>query len=264
MNSMLDITVIIPCFNSQFTVKRSVESVLSQSQRPKRVILVNDSSTDDTAREIQSLLTLGAEVEISVISNPSNIGPGFSRNKAWDEAKTEWIAFLDADDSWHPRKLELQMKVAGESPSLSGICTQTKLWQMGDEKTSPGESNPVRLITLGQMLFKNQIPTRSVIVKRDIPYRFPNGLSEDFSLWLDCLNSGLKFARIEAPLTFHYRPEFSPGGVSSKLSLHEYYELKNLFKYIKIKPILAMTAVLFSIAKYFRRLLLNQLGRDNN
>jgi glycosyltransferase involved in cell wall biosynthesis len=255
MNKFSDVTVIIPAFNCSNTLRRAIESISSQSLLPKHVIVVNDASIDNTSIVLRTLQNENLPFNLFVLSNIENLGPGLSRNLGWDLATTKWIAFLDADDAWHPRKLELQIKTVSENPTLDLICTQT--YFMKANSSVPIIENKSKIVKIGMngMLFRNIVPTRSVLMRREITQRFRDGLSEDYGLWLECLHSGLRFAKIQLPLAFHFRAEFGTGGLSSRLLNHEYYELKNLIRYALKKPIWILFALLFSIVKFIKRVL---------
>src|SRR5688500_1983375 len=107
----IPVSVILPCYNAQASVRRAVASVAAQSLRPAEVIAVDDASTDGTR---ETLAKLQGECEpgwLKVVRLERNGGPASARNAGWNLASARWIAFLDADDTWHPRKLEIQYGV---------------------------------------------------------------------------------------------------------------------------------------------------------
>jgi glycosyltransferase involved in cell wall biosynthesis len=99
LNSEPEFSVVIPCFNAELTVDRAFKSVLNQSFPPKEVIFVNDASTDQT-QSILNKFSLGTySFSVRIFKNEINVGPGMSRNLGWNNATSNWIAFLDADDA---------------------------------------------------------------------------------------------------------------------------------------------------------------------
>ena len=96
------ISIIVPLYNKKKFVKRSLESILSQSYVHFEVLVVNDGSTDKS-REV--VLTLD-DPRIRIIDTP-NRGVSSARNRGMQDAKGEFIAFLDADDEWHEKHLEV-------------------------------------------------------------------------------------------------------------------------------------------------------------
>jgi glycosyltransferase involved in cell wall biosynthesis len=264
MRNSIKVTVVIPAHNSEDTIRRALDSVAAQTVLPSRIIVIDDCSKDKTITKISEFIQENNTVPVTLIKNASNIGPGYSRNLGWDAAESEYIAFLDSDDAWMPRKIEIQLQVLESRPEIDLLCSETQL--AGSILVSEQKNNLVELqsVTFTQMLFRNQIPTRTVILKRSTPYRFGKGLSEDYGLWLNCLKNGLTVRKIPIPLALHFRPEFSPGGLSAKLLLHEFYEVKNLFKQIGNKPFLVICAIIFSLVKFLRRIMIKIVRKARN
>ncbi|HEY9193779.1 MAG TPA: glycosyltransferase [Methyloversatilis sp.] len=119
MNTPL-VSVVIPAYNAAWCVARAIESVLMQTWRDFELIVVNDGSTDDTA----AVLDRYAD-RIRVVTQ-RNAGLSAARNAGIAAASGEWVAFLDADDSWHPDKLDAQMTLVTTEPDL-GFCSTEAL-----------------------------------------------------------------------------------------------------------------------------------------
>lgn len=96
----LSVGVVIPTFNRSHTIERAVQSVLEQSSRPDRVVVVDDGSTDPT---VECLRQFGSH--ISLIEQ-ANGGAATARNTGVAALDTEWVAFLDSDDQWTVDHLE--------------------------------------------------------------------------------------------------------------------------------------------------------------
>src|ERR1700754_3004909 len=98
----MNITVIIPVFNKELHVERAIESALSQTLSPTEIFVVDDASTDGSRDKIAAF----SSPLITLLRRPTP-GPGgyAARNLAIERARTEWIAFLDADDAWAPNHL---------------------------------------------------------------------------------------------------------------------------------------------------------------
>ncbi|MBN1492650.1 MAG: glycosyltransferase family 2 protein, partial [Candidatus Omnitrophica bacterium] len=97
----MDISVIIPTFNRKDLLKRALDSVCGQTFTPYEVIVVDDGSSDGT-------LALQADYPDVVFVSQENRGVSAARNNGVAKAHGEWICFLDSDDLWKPRKLEIQ------------------------------------------------------------------------------------------------------------------------------------------------------------
>lgn len=98
------VSVIIPAFNCKDCIDRAIGSVLAQNYRPIEVIVVDDGSTDGTGEKVK---TYGPSVRLVP---QDNTGPAAARNRGIGESNGEFIAFLDADDEWLPRRLERCME----------------------------------------------------------------------------------------------------------------------------------------------------------
>jgi teichuronic acid biosynthesis glycosyltransferase TuaG len=102
------VSIVIPVFNAASYIAETINSILCQSYDDWEVILVDDVSSDESVNIIRSFIE--KDNRIKLITNLRNMGPGPSRNRAIDEAKGHFIAFLDADDTWYPDKLKLQVE----------------------------------------------------------------------------------------------------------------------------------------------------------
>jgi glycosyltransferase involved in cell wall biosynthesis len=100
---------VIPTYNRARFIEESVESVLAQSYAPLEVIIVDDGSTDDTARVCARF-----QKPVQYIRR-QNEGAAGARNAGIRAAKGSWIAFCDSDDIWKPRKLDLQMAALADT-----------------------------------------------------------------------------------------------------------------------------------------------------
>ena len=99
----MKVSVIIPTFNRKHTLKRAIDSVLKQTYNIFELIIVDDGSNDGTGEWISKKYP-----KIQYIYQ-SNSGVGSARNRGIHSSKGSWIAFLDSDDQWLPKKLEEQL-----------------------------------------------------------------------------------------------------------------------------------------------------------
>ena len=115
----MNITVVIPSFNRYIFLQRALRSVYAQTYLPQEVIIVDDGSTDDTSK-IQEEFP-----QITYIYQ-KNSGVSSARNLGIKNATHEWIAFLDSDDEWNEKKLQLQMEFHQENPNIFMSYTDEK------------------------------------------------------------------------------------------------------------------------------------------
>ena len=109
------ISCIIGVYNGERYIGEALDSILAQTYRPLEILVADDGSTDSTSAIVTSY---GPKVRY--FWQP-NAGPGAARNLGLSKAQGEFIAFLDADDLWHPEKLERQLARFQERPELE-IC----------------------------------------------------------------------------------------------------------------------------------------------
>ncbi|HBE17483.1 MAG TPA: glycosyl transferase family A [Cyanobacteria bacterium UBA11149] len=108
------VSIIIPAFNSENTVKETIESVLNQTWTDWEIILVNDGSQDSTLEIVNNI----NDNRLKIFTY-SNGGANASRNRGLSHASGEFVSFLDADDLWTPDKLESQFKALQENPEAA-------------------------------------------------------------------------------------------------------------------------------------------------
>ena len=134
VSSYLPVSVIIPCYRCAVTIERAVDSVLNQTQVPEEIILVDDFSDDGSATisYLKNLKQKYQKFNIQILSLEKNQGPGSARNEAWKIASQPYIAFLDADDSWYPNKLELQYSWMKSHPEV--LLTAHSSMQLSNDR----------------------------------------------------------------------------------------------------------------------------------
>ncbi|WKJ92035.1 glycosyltransferase family 2 protein [Methylomonas montana] len=257
------ISVIVPCFRCRDTIKRALDSILAQTRPVAQIILVDDASGDDTFALLAQLVKLD-EQRIQVLALPKNRGPGGARNAGWDMATQPWLAFLDADDVWHPQKIEIQFGWLEKQSAVDLCAHEYSQWNEALNKITPDWLEPFQL-SVYPILFKNPIPTRSVIMRKDVPYRFGEKMrAEDYLLWLSLALSDKKLWKLPIQLAFTFRPEFSADGYSGNLIVHERCEL-GVFKILYQSKLLALpvylSASLFSLLKFVRRCVIRSMRR---
>jgi len=107
----LKFSALIPTYNRRAHVFRAIESILGQSIPVEEIVVVDDGSTDGTCLAIQE--KYGSKVRVVTQKNG---GVGEARRRAVEEAKGEWVAFLDSDDEWTPGRNEMLFAVAASAP----------------------------------------------------------------------------------------------------------------------------------------------------
>ncbi|QTN30415.1 glycosyltransferase family 2 protein [Rhodoferax sp. AJA081-3] len=162
MSTTAPVSVVVPCYRCAATIARAVSSVAAQTLRPAEMILVDDASGDATLQQLHTLQAQHGPL-IRVVALAANAGAASARNAGWNLATQPYIAFLDADDTWHPQKLEIQYRYMQQHPevALSGhLCRQLPADAQGASNWpitwTPGD---VQCVTWSQLLLRHQFVT---------------------------------------------------------------------------------------------------------
>jgi len=252
------VSVIIPCFNCAETIGRAVTSVLRQTHQPHELILVNDGSTDATPDTLEEIKKAHKD-RVKLFHMTQNRGPSAARNLAWKSASGKYLAFLDADDTWHPQKIEIQynwmalrqdVAITGHGstpyhPHKTGVCLPEK-W-------------PTRPIKPLLLLLSNRLITRTVMLNRSLPHGFNENKrrSEDYLLWLQIVLEGHKAFYLDIDMAYSHPRPAGAAGLSDNLWQMEKGELdtyRRLFKGNVLSFFCLLALVPFSLLKYFVRL----------
>lgn len=179
----MNISVVIPTHNRAHTMARALDSVLAQTLLPSEVIVVDDGSTDTTSELLSRHYP-----QVRVLSQ-SNQGVSAARNTGIRAARDEWIAFLDSDDSWLPRKLERQAELITRNPGRR-LCHTEEIWIRRGVRVNAMSKHAKK----GGRIFRDCLPLcvispSSTLVRRDLLDEtglFDEDLPacEDYDLWL--------------------------------------------------------------------------------
>lgn len=195
------VSVIMPIYNAKSWLSRAVESVLQQDHRNLELVAIDDGSTDGSLAILEAFAH--DDDRVRVLRQPVNAGVAAARNAGMAVAKGDYIAFLDADDWWHPAKLERQLASLRASGAL--IC-YTEYWRMAEDGQVLSRVTPPAQVNWRDMLASNFIGNLTGIYARalgDIPFR-PIG-HEDYVFWLEQVRRAGRAVRAESaePLAWY-------------------------------------------------------------
>jgi succinoglycan biosynthesis protein ExoO len=216
------VAVVMPAFNARRTLLEAVHSVLGQSWRELQLVVCDDASTDGTA----DLLAGIDDPRLTVLRNPENLGQGRSRDRAILSSMAPWIAVIDADDRWEPRRLERLMEAnAGDSGAMVFddlmMCHDTpsgmKPWRrlrgaaaFGSRSVQPRIVPVETFITASRLLVKPVLPAH--IVREHGVVHSDRRFGEDIEYFLRLAALGVRLRYVPEPL---YRYRISPGSVTA-------------------------------------------------
>lgn len=179
------VSVVIPVFNAAETLADTVASVQSQSLQDWEMLLVDDGSTDGSAAIMAAVAA--ADPRIRCFATAGQRGAGPARNVAITAARGRFIAFLDADDQWHPRKLDLQlsaMQAAGLPFSCTAYLRVDAARGLRHVVGVPIHASRADLLKTNTVACSTAIYDRAHFGPRSMP---PLRRRQDFALWLELL-----------------------------------------------------------------------------
>lgn len=187
------ISVIIPTYNAASFLGEAIQSIQQQHYANLEIIIIDDGSTDNTTEVVGSF---GDRVRYLY---QENSGPSQARNTGLKVAQGEIIAFLDADDLWSEKKLEVQLNCFSENPALEVVVGRVQyLLIQGNQRIFKEFSQPSLGVNLGAGLYK-----RSVFDKLGY-FDASMQQSEDVDLFMRIRENQIAMAAIEA-VTLYYR-----------------------------------------------------------
>lgn len=225
-----DVSVIIPAYNAESVLERSIASVENQSVLPKEIVVVDDGSSDGTIAKLEALSSRKRCVPIRFYQQ-KNAGAGAARNLAANHVESAFIAFLDADDEWAENKLEETLKAQMET-GASLICHDIILQNKEGVQTRLHCAERFRRWQdphLG-MFLKNFTAISAMLVETAL-FKKAGGFdsSNRYSLDFDCWNAmlmeeGASLFVFDDPLvTYHVMDGALSSNIMGRLTCSELY-----------------------------------------
>lgn len=228
------VSVVIPTYNRLATVRSAIDSVLRQTFSDVETIVVDDGSTDGTAVELKR--RFGSEIRVITTDNR---GVGAARNRGIADSQGKFLALLDSDDTWHPQKLEKQVRYHREHEGMR-ISQSQEVWIRNGKRVNPKRKHrkPSGDIFAASLRMCAISPS-SVFLARDLFDRcdgFDEDLPvcEDYDLWLR-IGSRMEVGIVDELLLTKY------GGHGDQLSRR--YPVMDRFRIYSLMK-LALTAEL--------------------
>jgi glycosyltransferase involved in cell wall biosynthesis len=222
MSQGLKVSVIIPTFNRAHTLERAINSVKAQTFKQFELIIVDDGSTDNTAKLLKQYK------DIKIITQ-DNMGVSHARNSAIAQAQGQYISFLDSDDEWLPHKLEAQLQLL-DSTNVKWVHGE-EIWirngvrvnQMKKHKKGGGNqfipSLERCMISPSTVIIEKKILEKAGCFRDDYP------VCEDYDLWLK-LTASHEIGFVSDPVIIKYGGHSDQ--LSSKFYAMDYWRVKSL------------------------------------
>jgi len=193
------ITVVIPVYNGEKTIRETIQSVFNQSLSDLELLVINDGSTDSTLEVVSQI----KDERLKVYTYP-NAGLAASRNRGISLAKSEYISFIDADDLWTSDKLEAQFKALQKNPKAAVVYSWTDWIDEFSQSLGKGSHNTQNGEVLAQLLLNDFVANGSNCLIKMQAFREVGGFDEtltaveDWDMWLR-LAERYQFVAVPSP-----------------------------------------------------------------
>tara|TARA_Y100000591_G_scaffold125555_1_gene107480 strand:+ start:1282 stop:2037 length:756 start_codon:yes stop_codon:yes gene_type:complete len=196
------IDIIIPNYNNEEFLDKSIGSVLKQSFKNWKIYVVDDNSTDNS-RDILKKYKKNKKIKIFYLKK--NMGPSYSRNYAISKSKSELIAFLDSDDFWAKDKLKKQINFMKRNKLAFTFTDYIPFFSQSDRYLKA--TNIDKSLNYNQFIHNSSIGTSTMIVKRSIikNIRFKNtNIMEDYIFKCEILRKKkIISTKLNEPLVYY-------------------------------------------------------------
>lgn len=255
------VSVVIPFYNAASSISAALLSVFAQTLLPQEIIIVDDCSCEGESLLLRKIVDdfnsdSNCKIIIKLSTLDYNKGASCARNVAIKEASAKYLAFLDADDVWARKKIELQynfMETNSFFMTGHGYIFDLKKENIVDEAFSYSEVNKY------QFIYTNPFFTPTIMVRREGFRLFDESFRrvDDYKCWLENFDYG-NIAIIHNKLAGGFKHPIGAGGLTGSLSkMHSAYinVLKSLYKEKVISTPFYCLAKLVEFLKYPLRII---------
>ncbi|MCC9072396.1 glycosyltransferase family 2 protein [Flavobacterium sp. F-65] len=239
------VSIIIPTYNCEKFIGKTLQSVLNQSYSNWEIILVDDASIDNTVAIIKEFTQDDNRIKLTRLEN--NSGNGFARNIALQNASGRYIAFLDADDLWAPLKLEKQISFLQSHKLPFTFSFYDCIDEQGNNLNRRVEA-PLSL-SYNQLFYCNYVGNLTAIYDVEFFGKIKIEATQkrqDWRLWLTILKQIKTAQPVQEPLAFYRIRKDSISSSKFKLIKHNFGVYREFHGYNFVFSILLMTRFLFT------------------
>jgi len=177
------VSVIIPSYNRAHYIKETIDSILAQTYKNFEIIVIDDGSSDNTREVLEAY-----KDRISYFYQ-ENQGVASTRNRGVEEARGEYVSFLDCDDIWFPEKLEKQIEYVNEHPHVALVCAEVHIINSDGKFVKHVKRDESLPLTFENLFEQSLVHVPTTIVKRQVILALGGfdptvAISDDYDLWL--------------------------------------------------------------------------------
>ena len=202
------VSVIIPYYKKRNFISETIESVLKQSYKNFEILIIYDDNSDTDFSFIKEIKK--KDSRIAIIKNINKLGAGISRNIGISKSKGSYIAFLDADDTWHIDKLDKQINFMKKH---NYSVTHTSYSIINENKDVIGKRIARDFLKIEDLLKSCDIGTSTVVLQKNLLNKdiaFASlATKEDFVLWLRLLKKDIKIYALNENLALWTKSKYS-------------------------------------------------------
>lgn len=266
----MNVSVIIPAYNAENSIRRAILSVLAQGMNNLiEIIVVNDGSTDSTKKVVEKIINENPSCNIYLYTQ-ENSGVASARNLGVGKSRFELIAFLDSDDEWVKNKLNSQVNFFYQNPEYDLIAGNFKGLNARFDKLKKIDNSHYYEVFFSDVLLKHYFQPSTVLLKK-VVFNEVGGFKEGMTH----AEEGLLFYKInyshrcviDEEITIIYgqdKHSFNDSGLASNLKkMHEgeIYNLKYIFRENKINKFTFFKLFCFFKLKYIRRCIIKIINK---
>ncbi len=261
------VSVIIPVYNSENTIRRCVESVVTSLERITQdyeIICVDDGSADNS---LSLLKDIASQNERVIVVHQENAGAATARNRGLELSKGDFIAFNDSDDEWLENHFEVLLEVFKNYPEIDCISGNHEVDKQKTQFIKRIDGNLYRTTLRSQML-KNYFSPPNSMLRHTVwskGIKFSSGMrhaEEGFFFNWIAKECNACFLNQKVSQSILHKARFGESGLSGNLKAMEQGELFNIhyaYEHFDIPFYFYLFAKYFSLLKYARRILIVKL-----
>ena len=248
---MAKVSIITPCYNGAKYINKCIDSVLSQTFSDWEMLIIDDCSTDNSVEIIHRYACEDSRIKYYRTDSPSG-SPSQPRNIGIDNATSRYIAFLDCDDIWCPRKLEEQLSIFEERKCPLVFSNYEKISALGERSNRIVFAPPI--VDIRRMYYGNPIGCLTVMVDTEITgkFHFKRMHHEDCIAWIELITKFGPAYNTNSTLAYYRESQGSVSRNKFKILSWQWNIYRKIFKFNTIKSVIYYVIYVYYGYKKYR------------